>query len=181
MMMSRPHVTTSSANDSDSAHLCAQKQVARTEQEILNRIKEREIHVTQLKRKLDGVKVRHLSFSILYVIQNNDGCIDPSLPVSLQTYADGERGEVEQLLDQVSSSLDRIRSQVVGGIENQLDAVMSKGEGLVSRLEAELSLLADRRATLELQAISQDHIGFLQVREFDRHLVRMTVSLETVC
>lgn len=68
MMMSRPHVTTSSANDSDSAHLCAQKQVARTEQEILNRIKEREIHVTQLKRKLDGVKVRHLSFSMLCVI-----------------------------------------------------------------------------------------------------------------
>ncbi|XP_030264004.1 bloodthirsty-related gene family, member 30 isoform X3 [Sparus aurata] len=117
--------------------LSKQKQVARTEQEILNRIKEREIHVTQLKRKLDGVK----------------------------TYADGERGEVEQLLDQVSSSLDRIRSQVVGGIENQLDAVMSKGEGLVSRLEAELSLLADRRATLELQAISQDHIGFLQSYE----------------
>ncbi|XP_073350914.1 E3 ubiquitin-protein ligase TRIM39-like [Pagrus major] len=117
--------------------LSKQKQVARTEQEILNRIKEKEIHVTQLKRKLDGVK----------------------------TYADGERGEVEQLLDQVSSSLDRIRSQVVGGIENQLDAVMSKGEGLVTRLEAELSLLTDRRATLEVQAISQDHIGFLQSYE----------------
>ncbi|XP_036945950.1 E3 ubiquitin-protein ligase TRIM58-like [Acanthopagrus latus] len=117
--------------------LSKQKQVARTEQEVLNRIKEREIHVTQLKRKLDSVK----------------------------TYADGERGEVEQLLDQVSSSLDRIRSQVVGGIENQLDAVMSKGEGLVTRLEEELSLLTDRRATLELQAISQDHIGFLQSYE----------------
>lgn len=61
-------MTTSSANNSNSAHLCAQKQVARTEQEVLNRIKEREIHVTQLKRKLDSVKVRHLSLSILYVI-----------------------------------------------------------------------------------------------------------------
>ncbi|XP_042249990.1 E3 ubiquitin-protein ligase TRIM21 isoform X1 [Thunnus maccoyii] len=111
-----------------------QKQVARTEQEILNRIKEKEIHVTELKRKLQGVK----------------------------NYADGERGEVEHLLDELSSSLDRIRSQVVGGIENQLDAVMSKGEGLVSRLEVELSQLMDRRATLEVQAISQDHIGFLQ-------------------
>ncbi|XP_070779214.1 E3 ubiquitin-protein ligase TRIM39-like [Enoplosus armatus] len=114
-----------------------QKQVARTEQEILNRIKEKEIHVTQLKRKLEGVK----------------------------NYADGERGEVEHLLDEVSGSLDRIRSQVVGGIENQLDAVMSKGEGLVSRLEAELSQLIDRRATLEVQAISQDHISFLQSYE----------------
>ncbi|XP_044037151.1 E3 ubiquitin-protein ligase TRIM21 [Siniperca chuatsi] len=117
--------------------LIKQKQVARTEQEILNRIKEKEIHVTQLKRKLEGVK----------------------------NYADGERSEVENLLDEVSSSLDRIRSQVVGGIENQLDAVMSKGEGLVSRLEAELSQLLDRRAALEVQAISQDHIGFLQSYE----------------
>ncbi|XP_074552818.1 bloodthirsty-related gene family, member 30 isoform X1 [Halichoeres trimaculatus] len=117
--------------------LSKQKQVARTEQEILNRIKEKEIHVTQLKRKLEGVK----------------------------SYADGERGEVERLLDEVSSSLDRIRSQVVGGIENQLDAVMSKGEGRVSRLETELSQLMERRATLEAQAISQDHIGFLQSYE----------------
>ncbi|XP_070704359.1 E3 ubiquitin-protein ligase TRIM39-like [Pempheris klunzingeri] len=111
-----------------------QKQVARTEQEILNRIKEKEILVTQLKRKLEGVK----------------------------TYADGERNEVEHLLDEVAGSLDRIRSQVVGGIENQLDGVMSKGDELVSRLEAELSQLMDRRATLEVQAVSQDHIGFLQ-------------------
>lgn len=80
-----------------------------------------------------------------------------------QNYADGERGEVERLLDEVSSSLDRIRSQVVGKIESQLDAVMSKGEGLVRRLEMELGQLTDRRATLEVQAISQDHIGFLQV------------------
>lgn len=84
--------------------------------------------------------------------------------IYFQSYADRERGEVEHLLDQVSGSLDRIRFQVVGGIENQLDAVMSKGGGLVSRLEAELSQLMDRRATLEAQAVSQDHIGFLQVR-----------------
>ncbi|XP_069021517.1 E3 ubiquitin-protein ligase TRIM39-like [Embiotoca jacksoni] len=110
-----------------------QKQVARTEQEILNRIREKEVHLTRFRRKLEGV----------------------------QSYADGERGDVEHLLDQVSASVDRIRSQVVGGIQNQLDAVMSKGEGLVNRLEAELSQLMDRRATLEVQAISQDHIGFL--------------------
>lgn len=83
--------------------------------------------------------------------------------ICCQNYADGERGEVEHLLDEVSSSLDRIRSQVVGKIQSQLDAVMSKGEGLVRRLEMELDQLTDRRATLEVQAISQDHIGFLQV------------------
>lgn len=53
---------------------------------------------------------------------------------------------------------------MVGGIQNQLDAVMSKGGLLVNRLEAELGQLMDRRATLEVQAISQDHIAFLQVR-----------------
>ena len=81
-----------------------------------------------------------------------------------QNYAEAEQGEVEHLLDEMSSSLDRIRTQVVGGIQDQLDAVMSKGEGLVSLLEVELRQLMDRRATLEVQAISQDHIGFLQVR-----------------
>ncbi|XP_041859459.1 E3 ubiquitin-protein ligase TRIM58-like [Melanotaenia boesemani] len=111
-----------------------QKQVARTEQEILNRIREKEAHVGNLKMKLD----------------------------TLKNYADREQGEVEHLLDTVSASLDRIRSQVVGRIQNQLDAVMSKGGGLVNRLEAELSQLMDRRATLEVQASSQDHIAFLQ-------------------
>ncbi|XP_035471696.1 E3 ubiquitin/ISG15 ligase TRIM25 [Scophthalmus maximus] len=114
--------------------LSKQKQVARTEQEILNRIREREIHVSDLKRKLEAVK----------------------------NYAEGEQGDVEHLLNEVSDALDQIRTQVVGGIQNQLDAVMSKGGGLVSRLEAELGQLMDRRATLEVQAISQDHIGFLQ-------------------
>ncbi|KAK1875596.1 E3 ubiquitin-protein ligase TRIM58 [Dissostichus eleginoides] len=114
-----------------------QKHVARTEQEILNRIREKELHVTELKRKLEAVK----------------------------SYAEGERGEVDQLLDHLSSALDRVRTQVSGGIQNQLDTVMSQGEGLVRRLEAELSQLTDRRATLEDQAVSQDHILFLQSYE----------------
>ncbi|XP_036004553.1 E3 ubiquitin/ISG15 ligase TRIM25 isoform X2 [Fundulus heteroclitus] len=114
--------------------LAKQKQVAKTEQEILNRIKEKEIRLGDLRRKLEGV----------------------------QNYADRERGDVEHLLDEVTGSLDRIRTQVVGGIQTQLEAVMSKGEGLLGRLEAELKQLTDRRATLEGQAISQDHISFLQ-------------------
>ncbi|XP_014916690.1 bloodthirsty-related gene family, member 30 [Poecilia latipinna] len=114
--------------------LSKQKLVARTEQEILNCIKEKEIRLSDLKRKLESV----------------------------QNYADKERGDVEHLLDEVSASLDRIRTQVVGGIQNQLEAVTSKGEAMVHRLEAELSQLTDRRATLEVQAVSQDHITFLQ-------------------
>lgn len=80
-----------------------------------------------------------------------------------QNYADGERAEVGNLLEEVSRALDRIQSRVLGDIDSQLDGVVSKGEGLERRLEAELSLLSERRATLETQAINQDHIGFLQV------------------
>ncbi|KAM9393602.1 bloodthirsty-related gene family, member 30 [Pholidichthys leucotaenia] len=117
--------------------LSKQKQVSRTEQEILNRIKEKETRISELKKKLEGV----------------------------QSYGDRERGEVENLLDEVSGSLDRIRSEIVGGIQKELDNVMSKGEGLVNRLEAELSQLTEKRAKLEEQATSQDHIGFLQSYE----------------
>lgn len=88
---------------------------------------------------------------------------DPRLFVTRQNYADAERAELERLLGEVSRSLDRIQSRVVGDIDSQLDAVMSQGEELVGRLETELGLLRDRRATLEVQAINQDHIGFLQV------------------
>ncbi|XP_056879908.1 E3 ubiquitin-protein ligase TRIM21-like isoform X4 [Takifugu flavidus] len=117
--------------------LVKQKLVARTEQEMVNRIKDKETRVSHLKKKMEAAK----------------------------NYADAERAELERLLGEVSRSLDRIQSRVVGDIDSQLDAVMSKGEGLVGRLETELSLLTDRRATLEVQAINQDHIGFLQSYE----------------
>lgn len=52
---------------------------------------------------------------------------------------------------------------MLGDIDSQVDSVTSKGAGLARRLESELSLLTERRATLEEQAINQDHIGFLQV------------------
>lgn len=81
-----------------------------------------------------------------------------------QIYAEGQQRAVEHILDQVSASLDRIRADVVGGMERQRDGVVSRGEGLVSQMETKLSLLTDRRAALEAQAISQDHIGFLKVR-----------------
>lgn len=106
-----------------------------------------------------------LIFLVLFqTLQIQTGLYNNHIVFLCQNYADRERGEVEHLLDEVSASLDRIRTEVVGGIQNQLDTVMSKGEGLVNRLETELGQLTDRRATLEVQAISQDHIGFLQVR-----------------
>lgn len=80
-----------------------------------------------------------------------------------QSYADREQGELENLLEQVTRSVERIRSELVGGIQDKRTTVETNGEGLVSRLEAELSQLREKRAKLEAQATSQDHISFLQV------------------
>lgn len=85
-----------------------------------------------------------------------------------QNYAGRERGDVENLLDQLSAALDRVRTQVVGRMESQLDPLVSKGESLVNRLEVELRQLNEKRAELEVQASSQDHIRFLQVRSSRR-------------
>lgn len=111
-----------------------QKQVAKTEQDIQTRIKQKDIHLSEVRRKLDHVK----------------------------SYADGERSEVEAFLEDLARDLERIRTSVVGGIQTQLAAVMSQGVELTRRLEAELSDLNQRRTTLEAQATSQDHIRFLQ-------------------
>ncbi|XP_061701299.1 E3 ubiquitin-protein ligase TRIM39 [Syngnathoides biaculeatus] len=114
--------------------LSKQKHVAMTEQQILNRIKDKEMILAELNRKLEGVK----------------------------TYGERERSEVETLLDDAAASLARLRAQVVGGVELQMGAVLARGEGQASLLESELAHLTDRRAQLEAQAVSQDHIGFLQ-------------------
>uniref|UniRef100_A0A8C6T8V5 Bloodthirsty-related gene family, member 30 n=1 Tax=Neogobius melanostomus TaxID=47308 RepID=A0A8C6T8V5_9GOBI len=114
--------------------LSKQKQVSRTEQEIQTRIKQKDLYLNELQRKLNSVKA----------------------------YADGERSEVDRLLDDVAQALERVRTLVVGGIDEQLHAVMSRGEELTQRLEAELSDLNRRRSELEAQATNQDHIRFLQ-------------------
>lgn len=114
--------------------LSKQKLVSKTEQEILTRIKQKDIHLNELQRKLTSVRA----------------------------YADGERSEVDRLLDSVAQALDRVRTVVVGGIDTQLQAVTSRGEELTQRLEAELNDLNQKRAELEAQATSQDHISFLQ-------------------
>lgn len=85
------------------------------------------------------------------------------LPPPLQSYGEGERGEVERLLEEVSQELELLRSRVLGQIQGQLQEVLSRGEGQLRGLEEELLQLGERRALLEVQAVSQDHIGFLQV------------------
>lgn len=70
---------------------------------------------------------------------------------------------MERLLEEVSQELESLRSRVVGQIQGQLQEVLSRGEGQLRGLEEELLQLGERRALLEVQAVSQDHIGFLQV------------------
>ncbi|XP_033826413.1 E3 ubiquitin-protein ligase TRIM39 [Periophthalmus magnuspinnatus] len=114
--------------------LSKQKHVSRTEQEIVTRIKHRELRLNELRRNL----------------------------VSVKAYADGESSEIDRLLDSVVQAVDQVRTQVVGGIQNQLDSVMSQGTELMHRLEADLNNLNQKRTEMETMATSQDHIRFLQ-------------------
>ncbi|XP_026097004.1 bloodthirsty-related gene family, member 30 [Carassius auratus] len=81
---------------------------------------------------------------------------------ALQSYAQAELSEVEQLLSDVTHSVDRIRTELVGGIEEKREAVIGQGQSMVTQLETKLAQLQERRGRLEAQAISNDHIGFLQ-------------------
>ncbi|XP_041736397.1 E3 ubiquitin/ISG15 ligase TRIM25-like [Coregonus clupeaformis] len=111
-----------------------QKLIGKTELEIQNRIEGKSLRLNALKSRLETVR----------------------------NYAQGELSEVEQLLGDLSRSVDRIRVELVGGIEEKQASVETRGEGLVTRLEAELGQLQVRRSRLEAQATSDDHIGFLQ-------------------
>lgn len=68
-----------------------------------------------------------------------------------------------RLLEEVSQELESLRSRVLGQIQSQLQEVLSRGQGRLKSLEEELLQLVERRALLEVQAVSQDHIGFLKV------------------
>ncbi|XP_053347491.1 E3 ubiquitin-protein ligase TRIM7 [Clarias gariepinus] len=80
----------------------------------------------------------------------------------LRNYAQAELSEVEQVLYDVTQSVERIHRELVGGIEDKRDSVIGQGERIVSQLEAEMGKLQERRAQLEVQATSEDHIRFLQ-------------------
>ncbi|KAG9279489.1 tripartite motif-containing protein 7-like [Astyanax mexicanus] len=111
-----------------------QKQLGKIELDIRTSIERRMIRLNELKRRLQ----------------------------SLRNYAHAELSEVEQVLADVSHSVDRIRSELVGGIEEKRDDVIGKGERIASQLEAELGQLQERRTRLEAQTTSEDHIAFLQ-------------------
>ncbi|XDV35040.1 hypothetical protein PO909_005088 [Leuciscus waleckii] len=80
----------------------------------------------------------------------------------LQSYSQAELAELEQLLSDVTHSVHRIRAELVGGVEQRREAVIGRGQSIVSQLESKLDELQERRARLEAQAVSDDHIGFLQ-------------------
>ncbi|XP_029608903.1 E3 ubiquitin-protein ligase TRIM39-like, partial [Salmo trutta] len=89
-----------------------QKLIGKTEQEILNRIEDKRLRLNDLEPTGDRQ--------------------------GRQNYA---QGEVEQLLGELSRSVDRIREQLVGGMEEKQASVETRGKGLVTRLEVELSQL----------------------------------------
>ncbi|XP_043090015.1 E3 ubiquitin-protein ligase TRIM7 [Puntigrus tetrazona] len=81
---------------------------------------------------------------------------------ALQSYSQAELSEVEQVLSDLTHSVDRIRGELVGGIEEKREAVIGRGQSMVTQLETKLTQLQERRGRLETQAVSDDHIGFLQ-------------------
>ncbi|XP_036421484.1 E3 ubiquitin-protein ligase TRIM58 [Colossoma macropomum] len=111
-----------------------QKLLGKTELDIQTSIERRMLRLTELKRRLQ----------------------------TLRSYAHAELSEVEQFLADVTHSVERIRSELVGGIEEKRDEVIGRGERVASHLEEELGQLQERRARLEAQATSEDHIAFLQ-------------------
>lgn len=114
--------------------LCKQKLIGRTELEIQKRIEGKSIHLAELRGRLESVR----------------------------NYASSEVSEVESLLEEMTLSVERIRRELVGGMEDKRVSVETRGEEQVARLEAELEELHHRREALESQATAQDHISFLK-------------------
>lgn len=70
---------------------------------------------------------------------------------------------MDQLLSDITQSVDRIRSELVGGIQEKQESVIGRGQRMVSQLESKLTELRERKDGLEAQAVSEDHINFLKV------------------
>ncbi|XP_062388406.1 E3 ubiquitin-protein ligase TRIM39 [Sardina pilchardus] len=81
---------------------------------------------------------------------------------TVKNYARAEQAQLEQLLGEVIRSVDRIRRELVGGMQEKQMSVTGRAEEVAARQEAELSRMQEVRAKLEEQATSDDHIGFLQ-------------------
>ncbi|XP_064171032.1 E3 ubiquitin-protein ligase TRIM39-like isoform X2 [Anguilla rostrata] len=111
-----------------------QRLLGKTELELQSRIKEKTVRLNEINRKLE----------------------------SLRSFAKGEASEVEQILTEMTQSVERIRGELVGGIEERQEVMEAHGRELVSQLEEELGQLQEQRANLEVQASSEDHISFLK-------------------
>ncbi|KAF4073528.1 hypothetical protein AMELA_G00244150 [Ameiurus melas] len=128
-----------------------QRLLGKTELDIQTSIERRGLRITELKQRLQF----------------------------LRNYAQAELSEVENVLSDVTQSVERIRTELVGGIEDKRDSAIDHGERIVSKLEAELSKLQERRALLEVQATSEDHISFLQSFEETNTPYQDTMTLDT--
>ncbi|XP_046690320.1 E3 ubiquitin-protein ligase TRIM39 [Silurus meridionalis] len=132
-----------------------QRMLGKTELDIQTSIERRGLRITELKQRLQF----------------------------LRNYAHAELSEVEQVLCDVTQSVERIRTELVGGIEDKRDSVIGQGERFVSELEVEVGKLQERRAQLEVQATSEDHISFLQSFEevnapYQDHMLNTDPDLE---
>ncbi|XP_048102606.1 E3 ubiquitin-protein ligase TRIM39 isoform X1 [Alosa alosa] len=88
---------------------------------------------------------------------------------TVKNYARAEQAQLEHLLGEVICSVDRIRRELVGGMQEKQMSATGRAEEIAARQEAELSRMQEVRAKLEEQATSDDHIGFLQVTHARTH------------
>ncbi|KAL0992464.1 hypothetical protein UPYG_G00093660 [Umbra pygmaea] len=117
-----------------SERVSKQQLIGKTELEIQKRIEAKGLCLSELNNRLDIVR----------------------------NYARSELSQVEHLLGELTRSVQRIRGELVGGMQEKQASVEAHGARLVTRLEAELLQLNTQRSRLAQQATSDDHIGFLQ-------------------
>ncbi|KAJ8251779.1 hypothetical protein GJAV_G00225350 [Gymnothorax javanicus] len=111
-----------------------QRLLGKTELELQSRIKEKTVRLSDINRKLE----------------------------SLRSFARGEVSEVEQILAEMTLAVERIRGELVGGIQERQAAMEAQGQELVSQLEQDLRQLQEQKTGLEVQAAAEDHISFLK-------------------
>nr|XP_006630283.1 PREDICTED: E3 ubiquitin-protein ligase TRIM11-like [Lepisosteus oculatus] len=81
---------------------------------------------------------------------------------SLRSLAQREKAQCEEVLAEVIRSAERIREELVAGINQKQEAMESRGEEMVRQLGNEMTELNNRHNTLEHLSTSEDHISFLQ-------------------
>ncbi|XP_016297308.1 tripartite motif-containing protein 29-like [Sinocyclocheilus anshuiensis] len=72
----------------------------------------------------------------------------------------------ERIFTELIRSIERSRSEVTQRIRDQEKTAVSRAEGQMERLEQEIEDLRKRNSVLEQLSLTDDHIHFLQVKEF---------------